>query len=547
MPEERATQFGPTSHLVYHQDSIVDETPPQGWRLLVRKPIVRQWTYRGKLYREAEERVPSRFELFLDLIYVSIIHQLADAASEEPTGASVARFVLTFFPSWSIWLDARNFFNVSGQDDVFQRVWMLVCILCLAGYSVNASAIGTSSSEAVNATAAFLQRAVDTPEGATAEQSANFVRAAVAFFLVSKATRVVGLLAYAYSLPKFRKSHLSMAAQTFLCSVIYLPLIWVTSTKGRIVLGTLGIALDYLTKYTIGIVIFESRRQLKKERMRVDSIDTETRRPKGLKGASITVHIPAINIEHSVERTSAFTIITFGEMLVGALYKSSATEIGLHQKFGRMALILIVAFSLNWLYFAPTDAVNSYEHALRRNWFTASTFTALHWPLCASIILASSAASRMVNNDTVVDGLMWYWGAGIGMALVCMVGLDLCHRDMNKWNSTKLPRPFRVTGTFLCSLIFILIPLASSHLTTLSILSISAGILIFIVCFDFYGRTFTISTRKKMMSTDCELRRRRVREEGVGVVEKEEEEGDGEGGKRGREDEMQFAELGGHM
>ncbi len=46
------------------------------------------------------------------------------------------------------------------------------------------------------------------------------------------------------------------------------PLIWVTSTKGRIVLGTLGIALDYLTKYTIGIVIFESRRQLKKERMR---------------------------------------------------------------------------------------------------------------------------------------------------------------------------------------------------------------------------------------------------------------------------------------
>ncbi len=66
---------------------------------------------------------------------------------------------------------------------------MLVCILCLAGYSVNASAIGTSSSEAVNATAAFLQRAVDTPEGATAEQSANFVRAAVAFFLVSKATR----------------------------------------------------------------------------------------------------------------------------------------------------------------------------------------------------------------------------------------------------------------------------------------------------------------------------------------------------------------------
>ncbi len=35
--------------------------------------------------------------------------------------------MLTFFPSWSIWLDARNFFNMSGQDDV-------LCVASLGVY-----------------------------------------------------------------------------------------------------------------------------------------------------------------------------------------------------------------------------------------------------------------------------------------------------------------------------------------------------------------------------------------------------------------------------
>lgn len=102
-----------------------------------------------------------------------------------------------------------------------------------------------------------------------------------------------------------------MAAQTFVCTVIYLvslvlgilatlltgfeipqPLIWVTSTTARIVLATLGIFLDYLTKYAIGLVIFHARRQLRKESMRSDTIDTETGRAKGLKGVNISVHIP---------------------------------------------------------------------------------------------------------------------------------------------------------------------------------------------------------------------------------------------------------------
>jgi hypothetical protein len=65
-------------------------------------------------YREHTERVPSRLELFFDLVFVAIAHQLSDAAagqpyplikgtrskiqhiSENPNGWSLLKFILTF-------------------------------------------------------------------------------------------------------------------------------------------------------------------------------------------------------------------------------------------------------------------------------------------------------------------------------------------------------------------------------------------------------------------------------------------------------------------
>ncbi|ODN85091.1 hypothetical protein L202_00918 [Cryptococcus amylolentus CBS 6039] len=95
----------------------------------------------GKIYREPSPRETPRIELFFDLLFVAIAHQLADAAIEKPGGKSVARFVLTFWPSWSIWEEARKFSNQSGTDDLLHRVWVLIGMMTLIGYSSNASAI----------------------------------------------------------------------------------------------------------------------------------------------------------------------------------------------------------------------------------------------------------------------------------------------------------------------------------------------------------------------------------------------------------------------
>jgi hypothetical protein len=108
----------------------------------VQRPVLRQWLFRGKIYREASERQSSRFELFFDLLFVGLVHQIAEAAAEEPTGIGFAKYVLTFCPAYSIWADVRDISNQFGANyDVTQRAYILWIMILLVGYSNNASTI----------------------------------------------------------------------------------------------------------------------------------------------------------------------------------------------------------------------------------------------------------------------------------------------------------------------------------------------------------------------------------------------------------------------
>ncbi|KAL7419951.1 hypothetical protein Q5752_004914, partial [Cryptotrichosporon argae] len=220
-------RYGPVPHLVFHERA---GEPERTYRLrqLVRRPIIRQWIDGGKLYREPAPREVPRFELFFDLLFVAIIHQLADAAIEEPGGDAVARFILTFWPSWSIWEEACRYSNVSGSDDLLHRVWVLVGMACLLGYAANASAIElhpTEGADGLDSTA---------------------VHAAVAYWLIIKLTRVLVLFYYALRLPEFRLSQLLGGLAVLVPMFVYLPLVWVKSRHAQIILSALGIFIDLL-------------------------------------------------------------------------------------------------------------------------------------------------------------------------------------------------------------------------------------------------------------------------------------------------------------
>lgn len=134
---------------------------------IIARPKLHQWIHNGKLcvlrqtiqftpsqkynvnyrYREASERQASKFELFFDLLFVGIVHQIADAAAEQPTGLGLVKYVLTFCPAYAIWSDVRDIVNQFGTDDVSQRMFILWIMTLLVGYSNSASSIEIGGSE----------------------------------------------------------------------------------------------------------------------------------------------------------------------------------------------------------------------------------------------------------------------------------------------------------------------------------------------------------------------------------------------------------------
>lgn len=90
--------------------------------------------------------------------------------------------------------------------------------------------------------------------------------------------------------------------------------------------------------------------------------------------------------------------------------------IALDSTFGRACFGLITAYIVNWAYFTSSLSRRS-VHALRRHWFTGLSFSLLHFPLSAALLLASAALAQIVVRDDVENGLRWYYGSGAFLAL----------------------------------------------------------------------------------------------------------------------------------
>lgn len=55
--------------------------------------------------------------------------------SEEPTGAELLRFAVTFIMSWKIWTDITMAVSWFETDDILTRFEILFEIACLLGYA----------------------------------------------------------------------------------------------------------------------------------------------------------------------------------------------------------------------------------------------------------------------------------------------------------------------------------------------------------------------------------------------------------------------------
>jgi hypothetical protein len=150
---------------------------------------------------------------------------------------SYFRFVLIFYPSWSIWSNVRDFINHSGTDDILQRLYVLLNMIVLLGYSANATSIEVEH----------------TAEGHTeiTHESYPLIHAAVGFLLAAKAARALLYLIYAFVLPKFRIALSFQLFQLIVPCLLWLPLTWLHAGNDKtvIALAAVAIGMDMAMKW----------------------------------------------------------------------------------------------------------------------------------------------------------------------------------------------------------------------------------------------------------------------------------------------------------
>lgn len=73
-----------------------------------------------------------------------------------------------------------------------------------------------------------------------------------------------------------------------------------------------------------------------------------------------------MNIEYRVQRNNAFVTLVLGANILSIIFQLSSHDPPLSAFLGKAVLVLLQAFSINWIYF-DIDGANLRQHAIRRH------------------------------------------------------------------------------------------------------------------------------------------------------------------------------------
>lgn len=434
-------------------------------------PVVRQYFHKGLIWRASEQQEVESFELFVDLLYVGIIAINGDYASEEPTGLSLLRFVITMTMSYKIWSDMTLMISWFEVNDMSRRLSILFTLACLFGFTTNI-------------TSAFEETYAQL----------------VGYYLTARFFTALYMLYIAFLVPMVRPVLLVNVLSIAISSSLWIGSIH-THWPNQLALIFVAIAVDLISQ-TVHLFF-------------VWTLSALTRKTREW-AARTFEFFPALNIEHKIERTNAFVSLVFGYSVVALIYQNSSS-FGLNAFFGKAILGLVQAFCFNWLYF-EIDAANISMHAIRRHKFSAFVWLNSHLPFIMAFILAGGALARLVvahdcddasledladtyqarSSGEIDTGVRWFYCAGLGVALASMgkrlappssseladpsfslgvIALSHIHKSTP---GLRLSKGWRIAIRFAVALILVLLPLAS-HLNSIKLVSITTSLIVFVL------------------------------------------------------------------
>jgi len=378
------------------------------------------------LVRENEERQSGRLELFFDLTFVGLISVLARECVDNPDGAHVAKYILTFAPVYMIWTYIRELFNSFWSDDVLQRLLVLFIMICLVIYGNNATA-------------------VENDWNAEDGEGAGRITA-IATYLV--AGFVTGQLYLFYTF--FVKSRRVQIRAHFVCwCLVPLPL-WIGAIFAPIRVAAALAAVAVFCEYAIWSGAYSSW----------------TKKIFKLKYSS------AVAIDHEIERFNDFFTLVMGEFLFSVISRQPAGT-GVHSAAGRCVFVVMIAFSFQLLY-VHGSGCKTYTHPIRQsNWHAVAWFS-LHFPIVAALTLVGDTTYEFVaDEEGLSDALRWFLSGGYAVAMVGLWVLAMLEVEGDERGVLWLPKTLRLVPRVVSALITLFLPLAPpEHLTSTRTLAI---------------------------------------------------------------------------
>lgn len=387
----------------------------------------------GVLYRTKGERTSGKTELFLDLMYVGIIANVAGEASERALWASFLQYVLFFIPYWTVWADIKDFTNYYYSEDLSQKTYIL-WILILLTLSVNSHTAVLEGSHGAALT--------------------------VVPYILCRLSLAVSLLVYSFFIMEHRQQMRLYFVFLICTCCLWIPVIFI-STRAKVAVSFIAIFCEQATF----CIVFHPR----------------TKRYMKLTMST------ALNIEHEVERLASFVTIAIGEFLYKVV-ASLPLGIGFTAAFGRGCFLLITAYNLFWLYFNGGTTAKA-VHPLRHSAFRAITWIYVHLPLVGAIVLAADAGGDLLLRDLVyheesseeehslhiretedepnLRALSFFFTGGIFVSLVCICVIGLLDDCKDEANTFRVPKFWRIIWRIPAGVLIVCLSLPNLNITLL--------------------------------------------------------------------------------
>ncbi|EGX93126.1 hypothetical protein CCM_04498 [Cordyceps militaris CM01] len=434
---------------------------------LFKRPVVRQWFHRGVIWRAAGQTEIMAIELFFDLLYVGIIHSNGEHMAEEPTGRELLRFAVTFIMSWKIWTEITYALSWFESDDVLTKFELLFNLACLLGFTTNM--ISSFNEDPAHNTYAQL----------------------VGFYLATRYAVALHFAVNYFLLPMVRGFMLASCIQVLVPTALWVGSVFV-EMPDRLILIWIAIVLDMWGQ----IFYFAPVQYTLRSKEESDTWFT-----RGVR--TMFDYIPAINIEHRVERTNAFVSLVLGYSVVGILFQSNGGY-NVNAFLGKAVLGLLQAFFFNWIYF-DIDGNGIDVHAIRRSAVAMGVWNNAHLPFIMGYIIATSALSRLVLASDMSNtypeqltenyrglaeeefgtGVRYFYCHGLAIALLSMTAMAISHKHQSE-GTPRLAKQYRLANRVAMALVMFFLPLATD-LKSLYLISITLGLISWVLIVELWG------------------------------------------------------------